>query len=574
MTLETGETVAGYTVVGQVGAGGMATVYKAWHERLDRHVALKLLHPSFVQDDGFLERFEREARIVARLDHPHIVPVYDYAEHNGIPFIVMKYIEGGTLKRRLIKRGITLDEILRMMTQLADALTYAHEKAVLHRDIKPSNILIDEGGLAYLTDFGLARIAEVGDSTISHDMMLGTPHYISPEQAKGERDLTPATDVYAFGIILFELLAGAVPFSGDTPYAIVHEHIYTPPPRPSALNPELTAAVDAVLLKALAKIPEQRYQSASALMADFKRALAESGVTHLPPDRGATERDRAWSREDLTAEAEQIRELAYGMREKLNANKAKRKQKERSRDEDIRKRVEQKFRARRGFLIHLIAYLAVFGIAALDLLLGAWSGPNAFLDILAPAQLWGLGLSLHFVHYYFKHGPAAVKRDAAAQREINREIELYGADADDQTSIRERIAKKFRARRAIAMHSVVFLVFGLPTFLFDLFGPSRADQIATLGLWGLILGAQCWRYYYRHGRGAEMRELEVESEISRQLELSQLREEERHRRLYDEEGDAPGFEADDARRVRLNDEGELTDSFVEEAAQREQQKRG
>ena len=575
MTLETGETVAGYTVVGQVGAGGMATVYKAWHERLDRHVALKLLHPSFVQDDGFLERFEREARIVARLDHPHIVPVYDYAEHNGIPFIVMKYIEGGTLKRRLIKRGITLDEILRMMTQLADALTYAHEKTILHRDIKPSNILIDEGGLAYLTDFGLARIAEVGDSTISHDMMLGTPHYISPEQAKGERDLTPATDVYAFGIILYELLAGAVPFSGDTPYAIVHEHIYTPPPRPSALNPELTSAVDAVLLKALAKIPEQRYQSASALMADFKRALAESGVTHLPPDRGATERNRARSREDLTAEAEQIRELAYGMREKLKANKAKRKQKERSRDEEIRKRVEQKFRARRGFLIHLL--IAIWQSSASQRWTYYWAhgrDPTHFSILLRRRSYGALGWRCILSTTTSNTGRPRYREKLPLDSEINREIELYGADADDETSIRERIAKKFRARRAIATHSVVFLVFGFPTFLFDLFGPSRADQIATLGLWGLILGAQCWRYYYRHGRGAEMRELEVESEISRQLELSQLREEERHRRLYDEEGDAPGFESSDGRRVRLNDEGELTDSFVEEAAQREQQKRG
>ena len=156
---------------------------------------------------------------------------------------------------------------------------------VLHRDIKPSNVMIDERDLPYLTDFGLARIAQVGDSTISHDMMLGTPFYISPEQAKGARDLTPATDVYAFGIVLYELLVGAVPFVAETPYAIVHEHIYTPPTPPSELNPELGAAVDAVLLRALAKQPEQRYQSASALMEEFKLALAESGVRRLPPDR-------------------------------------------------------------------------------------------------------------------------------------------------------------------------------------------------------------------------------------------------------------------------------------------------
>ena len=241
MSLSAGDSIAGYEIVSQVGAGGMATVYKAYHERLDRHVAIKILHDTFARDDSFLERFEREARIVARLEHPHIVPIYDYADVDNQPYFVMKYIEGGTLKRRLIKQGITLDEIKGMMTLLADGLSYAHEKGVLHRDIKPSNILIDERDLPYISDFGLARIVQVGDSTISHDMMLGTPFYISPEQARGERELTPATDVYSFGIILYELLVGSVPFIADTPYAIVHEHIYTQPEPPSQLNPELSA---------------------------------------------------------------------------------------------------------------------------------------------------------------------------------------------------------------------------------------------------------------------------------------------------------------------------------------------
>ena len=236
MTLKKGDEFAGYEIMTRIGSGGMATVYQAYHRRLDRHVAIKVLHETFVRDDTFLERFEREARIIARLEHPHIVPIYDYAEFEGQPYIVMKFIEGGTLKRRAIKEGIALDDMVSMMSLLADALTYAHEKGVLHRDIKPSNILIDERELPYISDFGLARIAQVGDSTISHDMMLGTPFYISPEQGRGERDLTPATDVYAFAVILYELLAGQVPFGGDTAYAIVHEHIYTPPTPPSHIN--------------------------------------------------------------------------------------------------------------------------------------------------------------------------------------------------------------------------------------------------------------------------------------------------------------------------------------------------
>ena len=572
MTLAAGETIALYRIIGRIGAGGMATVYKAYHEGLDRHVAIKLLHQSFVQDASFRERFEREARIVARLEHPHIVPIYDYAEHEGMPFFVMKYIEGGTLKRRLIKRGITLDETLRMMTQLADALTYAHEQGVLHRDIKPSNILIDERDQPYLTDFGLARIAQVGDSTISHDMMLGTPQYISPEQAKGERDLTPATDVYSFGIVLYELLLGAPPFSGETPYAIVHEHIYTPPLAPSQHNSELSPALDAVLLKALAKVPEQRYQTATALMADFKHALAEAGVAELPPDRSSArthsrdEGPKNLTREDFVAEAEQIRELAHSMREKLKVSKAKRKHRGPSPEEVIRKRVEKKFRARRGFLIHLLVYVAVFGIAFLDQIVSGGTGLGAFLDAVAPAQLWGIGLALHYISYYFGQGPGAEQRDLAIEREIRHESGLYGSDAEDDMRIRDRLAKKFRARRAIAMHAGVFLIFGLPMFIFDLFGPARADQIATVGVWGLLLGLQCWRYFYKHGRGAESREAEIEGEITRQLRLSQIREEERRRRLYDEEEAVYDLDGLEGRGVRLTDEGELTDSFVDEAA--------
>jgi serine/threonine-protein kinase len=176
------------------------------------------------------------------------------------------------------------------MTSLADSLTYAHEKDVLHRDIKPSNILIDDRDLPYITDFGLARIAQVGESTISHDMMLGTPFYISPEQAKGNKDLTPTTDIYSFGIILYELLVGTVPFTAETPYAIVHKHIYNQPTPPSHINKDLTSAIDDVILKALAKNPADRYQTAIELMLDFTTAMEASGVIQLPPDRSVVQK--------------------------------------------------------------------------------------------------------------------------------------------------------------------------------------------------------------------------------------------------------------------------------------------
>jgi serine/threonine-protein kinase len=174
----------------------MATVYKVYQRKLDRFVAIKFMHKSMMQDEGFLARFRREARIVARLDHPNIVSVYDFDEHEGQPYLVMKYVEGPTLKDLMQKTTLTLDEIRRVMGAVASALTYAHEEGVLHRDIKPSNIIIGHDGMPYLTDFGLARIAQQGESSLSADTLVGTPHYISPEQARGGTDLDARTDVY------------------------------------------------------------------------------------------------------------------------------------------------------------------------------------------------------------------------------------------------------------------------------------------------------------------------------------------------------------------------------------------
>jgi len=244
MTISAGHQLGPYLVQEQVGKGGMATVFKAYHARLDRNVAIKVIHPAYKDDAGFTARFEREAQIVAKLEHPGIVPVYDYAEDDGQPYLVMKYVEGQTLRRLLSGGPLPLAEISRIMTAVADALTYAHKQGVLHRDIKPSNIILTADGTPYLTDFGLARIAQAGESGMSTDMILGTPQYISPEQAQGERNLDARTDIYSLGIILYEMVVGRVPFSADTPYAIVHSHIYTAPPQPSEVNPEIPAAVE------------------------------------------------------------------------------------------------------------------------------------------------------------------------------------------------------------------------------------------------------------------------------------------------------------------------------------------
>lgn len=278
-------TIGGYKIIGQIGAGGMATVYEAYQEKLDRHVAIKWMHASFIQDRQFVGRFEREARIVARLDHPNIVPIYDYDTQDSRPYLVMKYIDGQTLKDRMAESPLTLSEIASVMNTVASTLDYAHAQGVLHRDLKPSNIILDENGMAYLTDFGLARITHQGESTLSVDSMLGTPHYISPEQALGDKTLDGRTDVYSFGVLLYEMLVGRLPFTADTPYAIVHKHIYASPPAPSSLNPDIPPAVERVLLKALAKAPSDRYPSATALMTDLMRALQTTGVDELDASR-------------------------------------------------------------------------------------------------------------------------------------------------------------------------------------------------------------------------------------------------------------------------------------------------
>jgi serine/threonine protein kinase len=281
MTLAVGDVIGPYRIVDQLGQGGMATVYRAYHANLDRYVAMKVLHPAFTEDPGFLERFKREAQIVARLEHPNIVPIYDYADFDGQPYLIMKHIEGETLKVRLKQNPLTLPEMLRTLETVAAALTYAHEHGILHRDIKPSNIILDRHNTPYIADFGLARIAQAGESTLSQDAMLGTPQYISPEQAKGVRDLGPSTDIYSLAVVVYEIMVGRVPFNADTPYAIIHDHIYKPLPLPCQVNPEVPAEVEQVLIRALSKEPETRYPSAVAMVEALQAAVKAANLTEL-----------------------------------------------------------------------------------------------------------------------------------------------------------------------------------------------------------------------------------------------------------------------------------------------------
>lgn len=251
----------------------MATVYKAYDADLDRHVAIKVMDAAMSGESDFIERFRREARVIARLDNPHIVPVHAFGEHQGQPYLVLKFIDGQTLAQRMKSSPLSRLEVLDIVTTVGEALQYAHRHGILHRDIKPSNVLIAKDGSIYLTDFGLARMME-GGSSLTGDAIIGTPHYISPEQALSGEAIDERTDIYSFGVMIYEMVTGRVPFDANTAFAVIEDHMYTPPPPPASINPQLSREVEDVILKALAKKSSERYENVSDLVRAFKQAWA------------------------------------------------------------------------------------------------------------------------------------------------------------------------------------------------------------------------------------------------------------------------------------------------------------
>lgn len=286
MPFKVGEEVGFYRVLEQIGQGGMATVFKASHSVLDRYVALKVMNRAFLEDSDFMTRFKREARVVAGLDHPNIVPIYEFAEHNGLPYLVMKLIEGETLRERLLRGPISRQECCDVMEAVGRGLSYAHDQGILHRDIKPSNIMLGNDGSILLTDFGLARVVEVGESTLSHEVMMGTPQYISPEQVRSEPDLDERTDIYSFGVILYELLVGIVPFDSESPFSVIRDHLYTDPPLPSAQTSSVSERLERVILQSMAKERDERFSSVNEMITAFQQAL-EEGESEVEQDQEA-----------------------------------------------------------------------------------------------------------------------------------------------------------------------------------------------------------------------------------------------------------------------------------------------
>jgi tRNA A-37 threonylcarbamoyl transferase component Bud32 len=279
----TGKTLGAYRVLEPLGRGGMAEVYKGYHPLLDRYVALKVLHAHFSADAQFQERFQREAATVAKLRHPNIVQVHDFGWKDSVTFMAMEYVQGRTLKERLSDlraegHPMPIAEAAVIGREVAAALDHAHGHGLVHRDVKPANILLrDESAeptaqQAILTDFGIAKILE-GVQLTATGMSLGTPDYMAPEQVNGDPVSAP-TDVYALGVVYFEMLTNTLPFSAETPIAVLLKHVRDEPPSPRLLVPELPAALDDVLRRALAKQPGGRYASAGKLAAAIDAALA------------------------------------------------------------------------------------------------------------------------------------------------------------------------------------------------------------------------------------------------------------------------------------------------------------
>ncbi|RIK23316.1 MAG: serine/threonine protein kinase, partial [Anaerolineae bacterium] len=265
-------TIGRYQIIRPLGAGGMADVYLAQDPTLGRQVAIKVIGSGRF-DANLLARFMREARTVANLEHPAIVPLYDYGEQDGRPYLVMRYMAGGSLSERIARRPLSLAEATTVVSRIAAALDFAHAQGIIHRDVKPDNILFDDAGAAYLSDFGIARYAAIGTgkSLTSTGAVIGTTAYMSPEQALGKGDLDGRSDLYSLGAVLFEALSGDVPYKADSALQQAMLHINAPIPDIRARRPDLPPVTQTIISRVLAKEPQARYQSAAALTGDLRR---------------------------------------------------------------------------------------------------------------------------------------------------------------------------------------------------------------------------------------------------------------------------------------------------------------
>ncbi|HEY7125407.1 MAG TPA: serine/threonine-protein kinase [Ktedonobacterales bacterium] len=292
-----GRTLGRYRLLKGIGQGGMAQVYLAQDERLDRQVAIKILPMALAKEGNFLARFEREARSAAKLQHPNILPVHDYGQQDGITYLIMPFISGGTLAQRISQaRGpLPLNKVVLWTGEMASALQFAHSQGIIHRDVKPGNMLIADGEHIVLSDFGIAKVVDDAANLTMVGSTVGSPDYMSPEQANGDPDYR--SDIYSLGVVVFQMLTGRVPFTAGTPVQVMLMHVQAKPPLPRSFNPSLPPQVDAVIQKALAKRPAERYQAANELAEALRDAL--QGVIGTPPPTRPQEPDLSTRAEPL-----------------------------------------------------------------------------------------------------------------------------------------------------------------------------------------------------------------------------------------------------------------------------------
>ncbi len=289
-----GHQITNYEITGVLGKGGMAVVYRARQLNIQREVAIKVIKPDLADTEDLLKRFEREANTVASLSHPHILKLFDFGQYEGLLYLVMELLTGGALADEIRQGPLSVDRTARLVDQMAGALDYAHMQGLIHRDLKPQNILLDQRGNAHLTDFGIAKILGATTNLTQSGVVMGTPAYMSPEQWQGQA-LTPQADLYSFGVMVFEMLTGRLPFRADTPAAMMYRHLQELPPPIHTIREDLPPQLNDFFEQALAKASQQRFDSASALNAAFKAAIRPpvqakaTGVSTKPPQEDISE---------------------------------------------------------------------------------------------------------------------------------------------------------------------------------------------------------------------------------------------------------------------------------------------